>query len=365
MIIYRAFAGEALRNTAAIALVLIILVGFLGMSALLGRAVRGDLAEDIILKLLGLQTLQRMDLLLILSLYLGVLVTLSRWYRDSEMTVLGACGVSLTQLLRPAMILLTVVGVAIAGFSFYFNPWAATRMERLKIERQQQRQPPSIAPGVFNETSGGSRVFYAERVNRDGTMENVFISGAQRGQENVTVARSAYSRTDEGTGDNFLVLGDGTLYEGVPGTAGYRMVKFQAFHIRIEPKLVAVAPLRDEEVSTARLYKRKDANAQAEWHWRIAKPIMAAVLVIYALILAYTPPRRGRLMNLFAAVLVYFLYSNMLALGMTLIKKDEVPGFVGLWWVHGVMLLIGLHLLRQRSGNKPLLALPKLRRRRR
>jgi lipopolysaccharide export system permease protein len=363
MIIYRALTGETLRNTAAITLVLVVLVAFIGMSALLGRAVRGDLAEDIVMKVLGLQTLQRMDLLLTLSLYLGVLVTLSRWYRDSEMTVLGACGVGLTQLVRPMLLLTAAIAVAIAGFSLYFNPWASARMERLKVERQQQREPLNIAPGVFNETSGGSRIFYAERVNRDGAMENMFISGAQRGRENVTVARSGSPRVDERTGDNFLVLADGTLYEGVPGEAGYRMVKFRTFHIRIEPKLVAAQPARDDEVPSAQLYKRKDAGARAEWHWRIAKPIMAAVLVIFALVLAYTEPRRGRLMNLFSAVLVYFLYSNLLALGQTLIKKGQVPGSAGLWWVHALMLLIGLHLLRQRSGNKPLLALPKLRRR--
>jgi lipopolysaccharide export system permease protein len=363
MIIHRALTGETLRNTAAITLVLVVLVGFIGMSTLLGRAVRGDLAEDIVMKLLGLQTLQRMDLLLTLSLYLGVLITLSRWYRDSEMTVLGACGVGLTQLMRPMLLLTAAMAVAIAGFSLYFNPWASARMERLKVERQQQREPLNISPGVFNETSGGNRIFYAERVNRDGSMENMFISGVQRDKENVTVARSGYPRIDSRSRDNFLVLTDGTLYEGVPGEAGYRMVKFHTFHIRIEPKFVAAPPARTEEIPSTQLYERDDTDARAEWHWRIAKPIMAGVLVIFAVVLAYTEPRRGRLMNLFAAVLVYFFYSNMLALGQTLIKKGQVSGSIGLWWVHALMLLIGLHLLRQRSGNKPLYALPRLRRR--
>ena len=179
------------------------------------------------------------------------------------------------------------------------------------------------------------------------------------------VARNGYPRIDERTGDNFLSLEDGNLYEGTPGNAGYRIVNFKVFHMRIEPKLVATEPTRIEEIPSTQLYRQDDPKTSAEWHWRISKPIMAMVLVIFALVLAYTEPRRGRLMNMFAAVLVYFFYSNLLALGQTLIKKGHMPGAMGLWWVHALMLIIGLHLLRQRSGNKPLLALPKFRRRRR
>jgi lipopolysaccharide export system permease protein len=62
---------------------------------------------------------------------------------------------------------------------------------------------------------------------------------------------------------------------------------------------------------------------------------------------------------MFIAILVYFVYSNMLALGQTLIKKGHVPGFTGLWWVHVVMLVIALYLLRQRTANQPLFALPR------
>jgi lipopolysaccharide export system permease protein len=361
MIIYRSFAGETLRNTISITLVLAVVVGFLGITVLLGRAVRGDLAEDIVMKVLGLQTLKRMDLLLTLGLYLGALLTLSRWYRDSEMTVLAACGVGLVQLLRPLLILTAAIAVAIGGFSLYFNPWASARMERLKIEREQQRQPVSVAPGVFNETSGRTRIFYAEGVNREGILTNVFISGLEQGKETVMVARSGYPMVDQRTGDQFLVLVDGTLYEGVPGDAGYRLVKFSTFHMRLEPKPVQLAPAKVEEIGSAELYQQSDLPAQAEWHWRISKPIMAAVLAVFALVLAYTEPRRGRLSNIFVAILVYFFYSNLLALGQTLIKKGQVPGSVGLWWVHAVMLVIALYLLRQRAANQPLLAMPRWR----
>ena len=360
MIIYRAFARETVRNTIAITLILGAVVAFIGVTTLLGRAARGDLPEDLVLQMLGLQTLKRLDLLLTLSLYLGVLLTLARWYRDSEMTVLAACGIGLTRLLRPTLLLTIAAAVAISVLSFYFTPWAAARMELIKVEREQQRQPINVAPGVFNETSGHTRIFYAEHIDRDnGALENIFISSLEAGKESVVVADTGYPYIDPRTGDRFLALADGTLYEGSPGEAGYRLAKFKTLHMRIEPKRVEIRLAPHEARPSTELYKVDNPETNSEWHWRLAKPIMAIVLVLFALVLAYTDPRGGRLSNLFAAILVYFTYSNVLALGQTLIKKEQIPTPIGLWWAHLAMLAIAFYLLRQRANNRPLFALPR------
>lgn len=359
MIIYRSFVREAARNTAAITLVLVVVMGFVGLTVLLGRAVRGDLAADILLQMLGLEALRRLDLLLTLGLYLGVLLTAARWYRDSEMTVLAACGIGLAQLLRPALALTAAVVIAISALGFYFTPWALNRMERLKLERERQTQPLGVAPGVFNETSG-DKIFYAERVDREtGVLANVFLSGLGGGREGIVVARGGYSYTDQRTGDRFLALVDGNLYQGVPGEAGYRLLKFEILRVRLELKPFIAPPPKADGMGTAELLARTDADSRVEWQWRLSKPLMATVLVLFALVLAYTDPRRGRLSNLFAAILVYLIYSNLLALGQTLLKKGYVPWSAGLWWMHAGMLAIAIYLFARRSANRPLFAWPR------
>ena len=104
---------------------------------------------------------------------------------------------------------------------------------------------------------------------------------------------------------------------------------------------------------------RGDGPAIAELHWRLAKPIIVFVLALYALVLAHTDARRGRLSNLFAAILVYLIYSNLLGLGQTLLKKDQISPLVGLWWLHVGMVLVAIYLLRQRASNRPLIPLPR------
>ncbi len=357
MIIYRAFAREAARNTLAITFILTIVVVFFGLTTFLNRAVSGELAEDIVLQMLGLQTLKRVDLLLVLGFYLGSLLTVARWYRDSEMTVLAACGIGLPQMLRPTLFLTAIIALLVGVQSFYFTPWAAGRMDFIKLQREQQPQPLGFTPGVFNETAGHTQIFYAERVDRQtGNLAGVFMSSLDATTPNLVVARSGYPYTDERTNDRFLALVDGMLYEGSPGEAGYRVVKFETLRARLDPKRVDEPPPTFESMPTIGLLLSKDPQASAELHWRIAKPVMVLVLVLFALVLAHTDPRRGRLMNLFTAILVYFVYSNMMALGQTLLRKGQVPGTVGMWWAHGIMLVVAIYLFSRRAADRPLLS---------
>ena len=125
MIINRAFYREAIVTTLGIAVVLLIVMTMMNLTWLLSRAVRGGTSESVLYILLGYQMLGKIDVLLPLAFYLGVLMTLSRWYRDSEMTVLAACGIGLMHFMRPVMLIGLSLGVVVMAASFYTTPLAA------------------------------------------------------------------------------------------------------------------------------------------------------------------------------------------------------------------------------------------------
>ena len=354
MIIKRALYREAATSTLAITVVLLIVMVFMSLTFLLGRAARGDTAEDVVLVLLGLQTLKKLDLLLPLGFYLGVLLTLSRWYRDSEMTVLAACGVGLMQLLRPVLALGLIFSLVVSLGAFYLSPLATRYIENVKNESAHRSEVSLITPGVFTESPGSGRIVYAEKIQDDGNLENVFVSSHKNGKEGVVVAKSGRPFVDPETGDKFVALMDGTLYDGAPGMADYRIVEFAALNLRIEQKKIEEAPLTTEGTPMLLLLGSGDRHLITELHWRIAKPIALFVLSIYAMVFAYTDVRRGRLSNLFVAILVYFVYSNLLGLGQTLIKSGKISPVLGLWWVHVGMALIAAYLLARRAHNRPL-----------
>ncbi len=362
MIIHRAFYREAALATLGITAVLLVIVVFQGLSVFLGRAAMGEQSKDVVLTLLGLQTLRKLDLLLPLALYFGILITLSRWYRDSEMTVLAACGVGLAQLLRPVMLFALITAAVVTLGSFFFTPYASRQTDIVKNESGRVPEVAHMTPGVFIESRSGKRIFYAARMDQAGDMEDVFISRLDAGKRAVVVARTGHPFVDEKTGDKFLALRDGRVYDGEPGEAKYRILRFETYNVRLEPKRLEEPPSTVEGLGNRELLARGDGPAIAELHWRIGKPIIVFVLALYALVLAHTDARRGRLSNLFVAIMVYLIYSNLLGLGQTLLKKGQVPPWMGLWWLHAGMALVAIYLLRQRANDRPLIPWPRWRR---
>lgn len=354
MIIHRAFYREATQTTVAIVAVLVVVLILFGLTTTLGRTARGDYAETLVLRLLAWQTVRYVDLLLPLGFYLGVLLTFSRWYRDSEMTVLAACGVGLAQLLRPVMVLAAVVAGLVGAAAFYLTPYATQAIETLRAEGSQRPALAGIAPGVFSESGAGGRTLYAERVAADGQMRQVFLHNPGAGRSRVVLAHSGEVFLDAKTGRRFVRLRDGWAYEGTPGEADYRIVRYESYTVRLDPKPLVPPPATTETLPMSALFALPGAEARGERHWRLSKPLLVFVLAFYAVALAYTDARRGRLLNLFAAILIYFIYSNLLGLGQTWLKHDRLPAALGLWWVHGGMLAVAFYLLYQRSRNRPL-----------
>jgi lipopolysaccharide export system permease protein len=70
---------------------------------LLGDAAGGKLASEAVVALLGFRAIGYLPVLLSLTLFVAVLMTLSRWYRDSEMVVWLASGIPLTALVKPVL----------------------------------------------------------------------------------------------------------------------------------------------------------------------------------------------------------------------------------------------------------------------
>lgn len=364
MIINRAFYREAASATLAIGAVLLVIMVLMSMTFLLGRAARGEQSQAVVYILLGFQTLSKLDVLLPLAFYLGILLTLGRWYRDSEMTVLAACGVGLMHFMRPVMILALIFGAVVTAGAFYLTPFATRQIENVKNEVAHRSDESLISPGVFTESPATGRIFYAEKVLDNGDLEGVFVSSVEAGREGVLVARSGRPYT-EPNGDKFLALHDGTLYDGEPGQPDYRILEFETYNLRIQPKKLEAPPVSAAGLPTlAMLRQLGDRTVNAEFHWRLGKTVALFVLAMYAMAFAYTDVRRGRMSNLFVAIVVYFVYSNLLGIGETMLQNGSVPPLAGIWWVHGGMAVVAAYLLWQRARNRPLASLPAAGRRR-
>src|SRR5487761_1988264 len=218
-------------------LVFATLLGIVVISQLirfLSDAVSGKLAVDGVLALLGFSALNYLPVLLSLSLFISILLTLSRCYRDSEMVVWFSAGIGLTRWIRPVLWYALPVVMLIALLSLVLSPWALRKSDEYKSKLDSRDEVSTVTPGVFRESGQADRVYFVESVDPvTSLIGNVFVRSIQNGHLGTMVARQGRQEIMP-NGDRFLVLLNGTRYEGTPGQRDYRIVDFERYAMRID-----------------------------------------------------------------------------------------------------------------------------------
>ena len=84
--------------------------------------------------------------------------------------------------------------------------------------------------------------------------------------------------------------------------------------------------------------------------WRIAMPVSALLLALLAIPLSFVNARAPRLVNLVFALLIWITYWNLMVLVKARIARERLDFWVGVWIVHGVILLLLLALYVYRTN---------------
>ena len=327
-------------------LVFLILLGIVVLTQLirlLGDAVSGALAVDGVLALLGFSALNYLPVLLSISLFLSVLLALSRSYRDSEMVVWFCSGIGLTRWIRPVMWFAVPVAALIALLSLVLSPWALTKANEFKSRLDSRDDVAASTPGTFRESRQADRVYFLENVDAGkGRVKNVFVQSVQNGKTGIMVAREGLQETAP-NGDRFLVLLNGTRYEGIPGRYDYRIAEFKRYAMRIEEAAVKREQPSLKSLSTWYLLQHRTTWNLSELEWRIGLPVSALILALMAIPLSFVNPRAGRSLNLITALVIYMLYNNMISVTNSWVGQGKLAPGIGLWGLH--VLMFGLVLV--------------------
>jgi lipopolysaccharide export system permease protein len=338
------FAGNGL-------LVFAVLLGIIVVSQLirlLSYAVNGEIAVDGVLALLGFSAMNYLPVLLSISLFISILLTLSRSYRDSEMVVWFCSGIGLTRWIRPVLWYAVPVVGLIALLSLLLSPWALRKSDEFRSKMESRDDVTSATPGMFRESRQADRVYFIDNVDAGSNrVGNIFVESDQNGKLGTMVARQGLQETLP-NGDRFLVLLHGTRYEGTPGRRDYRIVEFERYSMRIDSVPVKQADLQVHSMSTMELWRNPTTWNLAELEWRVGLPISATILALLAIPLSYVNPRAGRSLNLILAIVLYMLYSNMISVTNSWVAQGKISPGVGLWGIHIAMLIVTLLMFYRR-----------------
>jgi len=344
-ILGRYILREVLTAWLAVTGVLLVILLANQVVGVLERAAANQYPQGVVLELIGFGAVQDLTILLPVGLLLGVVLAFGRLYHDSEMAAALACGAGPQNVYLPVVLLALAVSAVLAYLSLILVPDATLRALSLRNTALRAGQFAPIAPGKFRTFGAVNAVVYAQEVNPDGSLGNVFVERNQGAEVEVALAeRARHAVTPDGM-THILTLYDGERFEGVPGSAQFRIVRFaeHVVPVQVPPSSDVIKSL--EARATPSLLHSADAAARAELHWRISMPIMCMVLALLAVPLARLRPRQGRYARVWIAVVIFFLYYALASAGKTWIARGTAPELLGLWWTHAVVLVLALAVI--------------------
>ncbi|MES2186380.1 MAG: LPS export ABC transporter permease LptF [Pseudomonadota bacterium] len=351
MLFHSTVRKELGRSFGATLVVLATVVMTIVLIRVLGQAARGSVNPSDVMMVMGYTLLSQLPTILSLSLFVSIVGTLSRMYRDSEMVIWFSGGRGLGAFLAPLLRFSWPVLAVVAVLSLAVWPWANTQIQDMKDRYESRGDIDRVAPGQFQESAKGNRVFFIDKDTPDShSANNVFITASEHGQDVITSARSGRLETIKG--DRFVVLGDGQRLESAAGSPGLKISEFKEYGSRI-----GVAALGEQEEtpmksrSTLELVRERTPLHLAELAWRLGLAFASVNFVIMALALASVNPRAGRSGNLVFALFSFVVYYNMINLGQSWIMSGKISFAAFLLLLHGSVLLASLVLLGLRHSQ--------------
>jgi lipopolysaccharide export system permease protein len=352
MLFHSSLRKELARSFGATLVVLVTIVMTMTLVRTLNLANRGTVNPEDILMVMGYAVIGYMPLLLTLSLFIAIVGTLSRMYRDSETVIWFAAGRGLSSFLAPLFRFAWPVLLVVTGLAFVVWPWANSQTEQLKDRYGRRGDLERVAPGQFQESASGKRVFFLDKDTPDNKSgRNIFIATNEHGRETITAAKSG-KVVDLGP-NQFLLLGNGQQLETpTTGPKEMRVSEFEEYAARVgSTDLAARDNVPAKTKSTLTLVMDPTPVNLGELGWRLGLALAAFNFIVIAVTVSNVNPRAGRSGNLVFALFAFVVYYNMLNIGQSWVTtgRASFAGFI-LALHGGVLLLAGLWLAKQHNN---------------
>ncbi len=307
----------------------------------LGDAAAGKIPTDFVIKMLTLRLVSMQTEMLPAILFLSILLALARLNQDNELVMMAVAGVGKKHLLYIVGKYCLFFSIIIGVISFMVAPWAISKMDELKNEAWHSANITGIVSGKFKELDKGNGVVYIEKLSDDKeVMENVFLQLNHEGKNSVLRSGSARFEVDENSGNRYIVFENGTRYLGKPGSLEYQITDYEKYGVLIQSGTGDIVFQSTEALPMRVLMVSPLPRHQAELQWRVSSIIICMLLGLLAVLLNQYPFGQKTFSLILLGILAYFIYNNLLGISKNLVERDQLTPYIGLWWVHVLLIMI-------------------------
>ena len=334
MLFHSSLRQELMKSFGATLVVLVTIVLTMMLIRTLGQASRGNVNPSEVSLVLGYTMLGHLQTILTMSLFIAVVSTLMRLYKDSEMIIWLTGGCRLIDFIKPLMNFAWPILLLIFVLAIWVWPWSYQQSQDLKDRFEKRGDLERVAPGQFQESANGQRVFFIEKdLDADKEGKNVFIVTNERERQTITSAKTG--RIQLINDQRFLMLSNGQRLEISNTDQSLKLSEFKQYATRIDQDAFAKNEPIARTTPTWELIKTPSKYHLGELSWRLGMGLAAFNLVLIGLALAQVNSRGARGRHGLLALFVFIFYENMVNLGQNWVEQ----GRIGFW-----ALTLGLHL---------------------
>jgi lipopolysaccharide export system permease protein len=312
-----------------------------------------------LMPIVGFNMLRDLPIILSLSFFLSIIISISQFYKNSEAVVMNSFGMgdkSFIHLIQPVVLFLFLLVFAL---TIYAVPWAKQQKSFAEDETINASEFSFISEGKFESFKNGEIVFYASESSQideagEQNMEEIFIYVSNETAPIVVLASEATKYTDSDNESIYLRLKDGVRYGGLPGDENVNILDFDRYDLEIVSGEVqkSLSNFSEIEEKTSIDLLMEGGNlANAEMQWRLSQPISILILSFIGVLLAKTSPRTGKGVNLLFGIIIFMLYNNGLLVAKNSIESGQLNPFIGLWSIHILLILFMILFYQFRQGK--------------
>lgn len=323
-----------------------------------------SLMENIIVKGISL-----IDVLRILSFYLppilsqtipmgvflGVMITFSKLTRTSEVTAMSSMGMSLKDILKPIVILASIITVFIFFLQESIIPRSFSKLEEITMKIAYENPIFQLKERILiDEVDEYS--LYIEKIDRKtNEAKNVLIFQKEDKEifPTILLGERAYWKNVN------MVLEDSKFYTFNPDGTIKLEGEFKQKKIPLSSYFQDVnLEVKDiEAMSITTLFKNlKDKTYEekipylVEINRKIAIPLSTIVLAILGVLMSIGHHRSGKGASFGISLGIIFIYVVFLNMGMVMANKGVVSPYIGVW-LPNLLLVVGTALLYRRKAG--------------
>lgn len=333
-ILSKSFNLEVFKSTTSILIILFLLVIGSRFVSYFEQASEGLIDPSVILYAVFLRVPDFISLLLPLSFFIGILITVSRLYADREIYAYFSTGISPITLIKFIFPQALIYMVFTLILSLYIAPVSKEISNELLKVNTFEEQIASLAPGEIYGIKG-SKSFITVGENNETNLKNVIFFN-DVGKDSILISADTLNISSSQL-DYELLFENGSLTAGVFSNDAKMISSFKKFEFPL------VNNQTHTRTSFENIFSSINIDDSLEYQWSISLSITILVLMVIAVYIGKVEPRQGRLSVILPGMLIYILYLSLLLLGRDHIAQNNQTNF-NLIFIHLIFIFFAILL---------------------